>query len=168
MAVQKKSLGEFLVEKGFMSEDQLRQARDVQKTAPGDLGNIIVDLGFVSERNVAACRALEMGLPFIDLTRTQIDPELLKLVPEHIVRRYNVLPVKKESNNRLLVAVSDPKSTIVALDDIRIVSKHQPVIALATKSDIEDTIRKLYAEDSRSATCRRTATATPRPTATVA
>jgi len=146
MAFPKKSLGEFLVEKGVLTEDQLRQARDVQKSAPGDLGNIIVDLGFASERHVTACRAQEMGLPFIDLTRQTIDPELLKLVPEHIVKRYNVLPVKKESNNRLLVAVSDPKSTIVALDDIRIVSKHQPVIALATKSDIEDTIKRLYSD----------------------
>lgn len=148
MAFPKKSLGEFLVEKGVLTEDQLRQARDVQKSAPGDLGNIIVDLGFASERNVTACRAQEMGLPFIDLSRQNVDSDLLKLVPEHIVKRYQVLPVKRESNNRLLVAVSDPKSTIVALDDIRIVSKHQPVIALATKSDIEEAIRRLYSDNN--------------------
>ncbi|MDR3710008.1 MAG: ATPase, T2SS/T4P/T4SS family [Capsulimonadaceae bacterium] len=146
MAFPKKSLGDYLVETGVLTEDQLRQAKDVQKSAPGDLGNIIVDLGFASERNVTACRAREMGLPFIDLSRQTVDPDLLKLVPEHIVKRYNVLPVKKESNNRLLVAVSDPKSSIVALDDIRIVSKHQPVPALATKSDIEDAIKRLYAD----------------------
>jgi type IV pilus assembly protein PilB len=151
MAVQKKGLGEFLVEKGVLTDDQLRQARDVQKSATGDLGDIIVDLGFASERNVTACRAQEMGLPYIDLSRQTIEPEVLKLVPEHIVRRYNVLPVKREPNNRLLVAVSDPKSTIVALDDIRIVSKHQPVIALATKTDIEDVIERMYSRDSKSA-----------------
>ena len=144
MAVQKKSLGEFLVEKAVITEDQLRQAKEVQKSAPGDLGNIIVDLGFASERHVTACRAQELGLPFIDLSRQKIEPDVLKLVPEHLIKRYNVIPVKKESNNRILVAVSDPKSTMVALDDIRIVSKHQPVPALATRSDIDEAIRRAF------------------------
>ena len=60
--IQKKSFGELLVEKGVISQEQLRQAREVQKTAPGDLANIILDLGFAGEREIASARAASLSL----------------------------------------------------------------------------------------------------------
>jgi len=148
MVMQKKSLGEVLVEKGALTEDQLRQAHDVQKSAPGDLGNIIVDLGFASERDVASARATEMGLPFVDLTKNYpIDPEAVRLVPEHIAKRYNVLPLRRDAaGKKLWVAVGETSSekSVPALDDIRIVSRHTPLPVLAAPGDLEDAIIRIY------------------------
>ena len=52
MAMVRKGVGEILLEKGFITADQLNQARDVQKSAPGDLGQILMTLGFATERDV--------------------------------------------------------------------------------------------------------------------
>jgi len=147
MVMQKKSLGEVLVEKSVISQEQLRQAREVQKSAPGDLGVIIHDLGFASEREVAAARASVLGLQFVDLTRTTPDQEAAKAVPEHIVKRYNILPIKRDSSstpNKLMVAVGDIQSSMAGLDDVRLVSRCHITPVLAAKSDIEDAIARTY------------------------
>ena len=102
------SLGEMLVERGILSEEQLWQAREVQKSAPGDLGLIIEDLGFATERDVTSARAQELGLQFADVVRYPVDQAAVKSVPEHIARRYNMLPIKRDGN-RLMVAISDPE-----------------------------------------------------------
>jgi type IV pilus assembly protein PilB len=145
--MQKKSFGEVLVEKGVISQEQLRQAREVQKTAPGDLANIIHDLGFASEREIASARAASLGLQFVDLTRTPVEPEAAKSVPEHIVKRYNILPIKKDSAstpNKLMVAVGDIQSSMAGIDDVRLVSRCQITPVLAAKTDIEEAIARVY------------------------
>jgi type IV pilus assembly protein PilB len=148
MGMNKKSLGEVLVEKGVISPEQHKQSREVQKSAPGDLGTIIHDLGFATEREVASARAQVLGLPFVDLTRQAAEPEAIKAVPEHIVKRYNILPIRRDTGsnpNKLMVAVGDIQSSMTGLDDVRLVSRcHiQPVIA--AKSDIEQAIARAYA-----------------------
>ncbi len=145
MVMQKKSLGEILVEKGVLSQEKYRQAKEVQKSAPGDFGNILVDLGFATEKEVTQARASEMGLQFVDLEnpRFPIDPEAIKSVPEHIVKRYNLLPIKKDGN-KLMVAISDVKTSQVGLDDVRLVSRSQIHPVLATKGGIEDATLRAY------------------------
>ncbi len=143
MVMQKKSLGESLVEKGVITEEQLKNAREVQKSAPGDLGNIIQDLGYASEKDIAKVRAGVLGLQFADLKATPPAADALKSVPDHIVKRYNILPIKREGN-RLMVAVSDVKASMAGLDDVRLVSRCVIFPVLASRADIEDAIARFY------------------------
>ncbi len=143
MAVARKGLGELLIEKGSITAEQLNQARDVQKSAPGDLGRLIVDLGFAAERDVIQAKAEAENIPFVDLTRTPPEPSAVNVVPEHVVKKHNALPVKKDGQ-RLLVAMADPKN-IVALDDIRMISRCQVYAAAAVPSELEDAIARAYA-----------------------
>ena len=141
--MQKKSLGESLVEKGVITEEQLKNAREVQKSAPGDLGNIIQDLGYASEKDIAKVRASVLGLQFADLKATPPAADALKSVPDHIVKRYNILPIKREGN-RLMVAVSDVKASMAGLDDVRLVSRCVIFPVLASRADIEEAIIRFY------------------------
>ena len=143
MVMQKKSLGESLVEKGVITEEQLKNAREVQKSAPGDLGNIIQDLGYASEKDIAKVRASVLGLQFADLKATPPAADALKSVPDHIVKRYNILPIKREGN-RLMVAVSDVKASMAGLDDVRLVSRCVIFPVLASRADIEEAIIRFY------------------------
>ena len=143
MATKNKSLGDVLVDRSVISQEQLRQAREVQKSAPGDLGLIIQDLGFASERDVTAARAQELGLQFADIARYPVDPAAVKSVPEHVVKRYNILPIKRDGN-RLMVAIGDPKTSIQGLDDVRLVSRCQITPVLAPRTDLEAAIVRAY------------------------
>ncbi len=143
----KKTIGEVLVERGVLTEQQLDEARNVQKSAPGDLGTIIQDLQLASEKDVTSARAATLGLQFVDLGKTPIDPAAIKAVPEHIAKRYNILPIKRDNTvtpNRLMVAIGDVKTGAVGLDDVKLVSRCKITSVLATKSEIEEAIIRAY------------------------
>ena len=143
----KKSIGEVLIERGVLSEQQLDDARNVQKSAPGDLGTIIQDLQLASEKDVASARAETLGMKFVDLGKVKIDPTAIKAVPEHIAKRYNILPILRDSTttpNKLMVAIGDVKTGAVGMDDVKLVSRCKITPVLATKSEIEEAIIRAY------------------------
>ncbi|MDQ2686459.1 MAG: Flp pilus assembly complex ATPase component TadA [Armatimonadota bacterium] len=151
MVMQKKSLGDILVEKAVITQEQYQQAKDVQKTAPGDIGAIIVDLEFATEKEVAEARAAELGLKFVDLSRVAIEADAVKLVPEHIAKKYNLIPIKRDSTsqpNKLMVAIGDVKAGAAGIDDVKLVSRCQVHPVLGTRSDIEDAISRAYSGGS--------------------
>jgi len=143
----KKSIGEVLVERGVLTEQQLDDARNVQKSAPGDLGTIIQDLQLASEKDVASARAETLGMKFVDLAKVRIDPAAIKAVPEHIAKRYNILPILRDSTttpNKLMVAIGDVKTGAIGMDDVKLVSRCKLTPVLATKSEIEEAIIRAY------------------------
>jgi type IV pilus assembly protein PilB len=143
MAIARKGIAEILLEKKLITPEQLVQARDVQKSAPGDLGRILVDLGFATDRDVVQSKAEAEGIPFIDLIKYQPESSAVNVVPQNIVQKYNALPVRKDGPN-LFVAMADPRN-VVAVDDIRMVARCTVRPMMAVPSDLEDAIAKVYA-----------------------
>lgn len=143
MAIARKDLGEVLVAKGKITGEQLKEARDVQRSAPGDIGRIIVDLGFADEKSVTEARAETIGLPFVDLVATKIDGAVVSTVPEHLAKRHKVMPVGKQGT-ALLVAVLNPSDPVM-VQDLRLASGASTIrMALATEDDILDAIDRMY------------------------
>lgn len=139
----RKDLGEALVAKSTITAEQLAEAREVQRSAPGDIGRIIVDLGFAEEKAVTQVRAETMNLTFVDLSTQKIDQAAVNSVPEHIAKRHKILPIAK-NGNRLIVAVVNP-SDLLAIQDIKLASGAQQVaMALATEDDVMDAIDRAY------------------------
>ncbi|MBI2844420.1 MAG: Flp pilus assembly complex ATPase component TadA [Armatimonadetes bacterium] len=143
MVMTRKDLGEVLVAKQIISADDLAQAREAQRSAPGDIGRIIVDLGFAQEKDVAKARAEVLGLQFVDLSTHRIDESAARSIPEHISKRHNLIATAK-NGAKLTVAVADPTNP-VALQDVRLASGAQQIVTvLATEEDISDAIRRVY------------------------
>jgi type IV pilus assembly protein PilB len=143
MAVTRRDLGEALAAKNVISAEQLAEAREVQRSAPGDIGRIIVDLGFAEEKAVTAIRAETLGLKFVDLATQKIDDAAVNAIPEHVARRHKLLPISK-NGTKITVAAVNPNDP-VAIQDIRLSSGAQQVeLALATEDDIMDAIGRVY------------------------
>ena len=143
MATARKDLGDALVAKKVISAQQLTEAQDVQRSAPGDIGRIIVDLGFAGEKAVTQVRAAVLGLEFVDLSTQRIDSSAVNAVPERIAKRHKILPISK-NGNKLIVAAVNPNDP-VALQDIRVTSGVQQItIALATEDDVMDALNRAY------------------------
>ena len=143
MAMARKDLGEALVAKGIITAEQLSEARDVQRSAPGDIGKIIVDLGLADDKAVTQARAETMGLPFVDLSTQRMDPGAVNSVPEHIAKRHKIIPIGRQGN-KLLVAVVNPGDP-VAMQDVKLASgAPQIAMALATEDDVMDAIDRMY------------------------
>lgn len=142
MATMRKDIADLLVEAQVMTPEQLEQVRDAQKTAPGEIGQLVTDLGFATEKQVMQAKARQLNIPFVDLTTQKIDPNALNAVPETMARRHKVMPIFK-NGNRLTVAMADVNN-IMALDDLRSVSKMQIAPALSTEIAILDAIDRNY------------------------
>jgi type IV pilus assembly protein PilB len=142
MVMTRKDIGELLVAQKAITVEQLTQAREVQRSAPGDIGRIIVDLGFASEKQVAKARAETLGVQFVDLSTVRIDPTAVNSVPERTAKQHNLIAVAK-TGMKLTVAISDPNNPI-ALQDVRLATGCTIAPVLATEDDIQDAIRKHY------------------------
>ena len=143
MAMTRRTAGEYLLEKGLITQEQLEDARRIQQSTGKELIQIFLDQALVSERDAYEAKAFEMGMPFVDLDRVQPEPSALNVVKEHIAKRYNVIPVKKDGSI-LYLAMADP-SNVVAIDDVRVNSRCNTVRpVIAAPGAIEDAIRKAY------------------------
>lgn len=130
----KKNIGELLVEKGLISNVQLWEAMRVQSRTGELLGEILIKLGMVTTEAINEI----IGTQRLNLDG--LNPELIKLVPEHMLRKYKMLPFKKEGNT-LTMLMADP-ANVLAIDDLRLVTgcKIEPV--RLEQQVMEETIRK--------------------------
>jgi type IV pilus assembly protein PilB len=135
-------LGDLLVREGLIDNEQLARALQEQKGSNDKLGSILVKLSFVTEENLIAFLSRQYGIQSITLSQLDIDPDLLKLVPEQIARKYEVLPVKLQGNT-LTLAMGDP-TNVFALDDVGFMTNLQVIPAVASQAAIRQAIDRAY------------------------
>ncbi|MHB9134002.1 MAG: GspE/PulE family protein [Armatimonadota bacterium] len=132
-------IGKILLDQGKLTPDQLNQALALQKQSSERLGRVLVDHGFVSERDVLGAYAQQLNIPIFDPAKVTPDPAVAKVIPDNLVQRYNIVPLRR-NGNKLVVAMSDP-TNVIALDDLRLVTGFEVMPVLATTEDIAE-IRK--------------------------
>jgi Type II secretion system (T2SS), protein E, N-terminal domain len=137
-----KKLGELLIETGLIDDFQLQSALSHQRSWGGKLGSILVELEFIREEDVAQAIAKQFRTPWANLFEPEIPEAALKMIKKDLVKKYNVVPVKKEPGG-LVVAMSDPLD-IDVIDALRFATGFQIKPALALESEIRDAIRKYY------------------------
>ncbi len=143
MAVSRKPLAEYLVEKGYLNQAQLEEARKVQQqTKNQDIGQVLLGLGFVGEREVVEGQAQEQNLPFVDLDNVQVDSSAVNVVPERIARNHSVMPYKKDG--LVIYVAMTNANNLQAQDDIALASGCRVKPVLAVRGAIEDAIRRTY------------------------
>ena len=139
-------LGRLLVEKGVVSEDQLRIAIQEQNKNHQPLGRLLVGLGFLSEATIRDVLSENLGQESVDLATVIIDSAAIKLIPKDIARRYQLLPLSVDmANKHLTIAIADPDN-IIALDQLRALLKdeYRLTTQLASESDILRAIDQYY------------------------
>ena len=135
-------LGELLVSKGLITTRQLDDALQEQKISGNKLGTSLVKLGFMSEKQLVSFLSKHYGVPAIDLSEVEVDPEAIKLIPADVVYKYQVLPIKRVGGT-LRVAMSDP-SNILAIDDIKFLTSCHVEVFVSTESAIKVAIDRHY------------------------
>jgi type IV pilus assembly protein PilB len=136
-------LGDLLVDKGYLTEEQLRAALDRQRQGGRNklLGEILVDEGFCSDDQIAECLAAEYGLPYAKLEARLVDPKVADVLPRDYIEQNLVLPMFVVQGV-LTVAVSEP-SNLFLIDEIRSLSNLQVQVVAATQKDIRRMITAL-------------------------
>ncbi len=138
----RKRIGDALVDSGLITNEQLGEALRRQKELGKRLGKVLVELGMCTDEQIAACLASQLGIPLINLDDLEIPAEVLKLIPETVVRTNSLLPVVRK-DKLLTVAMVDPLDVFI-VDEIRYQTNLEVEEAIAPESAILEAIDKYY------------------------
>jgi len=142
-----KSFGEriadALVEDGLLSAGQIEELLEQQKKEGARLIKLIVDKAYVSEQDLAVSMGRVLNVPPVNLTRVNIPPEIVELLPRDTAHNYKVVPVSR-LESKLFLAMADPLN-VLAIDDVKRITKLEITPLIASEKAIVD---KLNAFDS--------------------
>jgi type IV pilus assembly protein PilB len=122
-------LGDILIKEGLITREQLHQALAEQRASKHRLGYVLVKLGLVQELEITKLLARQYRMPAVDLSRFEVDPKLVKLIPGDLASKHVVLPLKREGRT-LTIAMADPTDHGL-LEDLKFITRYDlfPVIA---------------------------------------
>src|SRR5579863_5430694 len=137
-------LGEILVKDSLITADQLKQALEHQKKNGGRLGTCLVKLGLVSDDDITAVLSRQYGVPSINLKYYEVDPAVIKLIPQDTAVRYQIVPLSRVGST-LTIAMTDP-TNFFAMDDIKFMTGFNVEPVVASESSINEAIAKFYGD----------------------
>ncbi len=138
-------LGDLLTSVGLITQEQLEQALEAQKTSHKRLGAVLVDEGIISEQHLIETLEMQLGIDFIDLSRVHIQPEMAQLLPKSIAKRHSVVPVKL-NKDELVLAMADPLN-FVAIEDVRTATRKRVTPRIASAAAVDRAIATLYGNE---------------------
>ena len=142
-----KSLGEALIEQGWLTPKQLSDALQEQKRSGQKLGQVLIDNNFVSDEQIAKVLAAQQNLPFIDIKRFTIQRDKARLLGEMQARKYRAI-LLEERKDTYLVAVSDPFN-LAAQDALSALLKRPIEYAVVANDQLSATIERIYLKDEQ-------------------
>ncbi len=140
--MERKRLGDILVETGMISEAQLKEALEEQKKVKMKLGDVLLKKGIINEQQLIEILEFQLGIPHVSLYRYKLDSALSSLLSEDIAKRYQVVPLKRDGD-KLTVAMVDPLDYF-AIDEMRISTGCTIIPAIATKEEVQRAIGRMY------------------------
>jgi len=143
--VKIRRLGEMLISQGVLTEDGLSRALEIQKETKKRLGEVLVDEGFVTEGQIINTLSTQLGIDYVDLTKTDIDPSMTKYIPKNVARKNLVVPIKVDRDS-LYLAMTDPLN-FYAVEEAGDVSHKKIIPLIASKRGVERAINTLYGNE---------------------
>jgi general secretion pathway protein E len=144
--LQKKSLGQILVDTKTITQEQLNEALEIQKTANEfgkKLGEVLIEKQFITEDDMLHALAVQLDLPFYErLPINDIDPTLIDSIPISFCKDNKILPIARDDFN-VTVAVADPLN-IFPLDDMRLILATNINMIVSSPRVIEASINRVY------------------------
>ncbi|MGI8979009.1 MAG: GspE/PulE family protein [Pirellulaceae bacterium] len=136
-------LGNILVERGYVTVDQLQSALEFQKKQGNGklLGEILVDLQYCTEDHITECLACIYGVPFAKLEPRIADPRIVDVLPREYIEKNLVFPLFR-IRGTLTVAVTEP-SNLFLIDEIRGLTRLEIQIVSTTAKDVRRMITTL-------------------------
>ncbi len=142
VAVGADLLGDLLLQEGLLTREQLQSAKAEARSSKQRLSYAVARLGLVPELEVTKLLARQFRMPAVDLSKFEVDPRILKLIPGEVAAKHIVLPLKREGRT-LTVAVADP-SDHGLLDDLKFITRYDLFPVLAGEVMLRQLIEKHY------------------------
>lgn len=141
-------LGQLLVSKEVITEEQLTQAIDAQKKDGGRIGSNLIKLGFLTEDDLVLFLSQQYRVPSVSLATLEIDSSMIKFIPFDVAHKYQIFPISKNGAT-LKLAMTDP-SNVFAIDDVKFMTGYEVEPVVASESAIQEAITRHYEQSDGS------------------
>ncbi|HEY2118811.1 MAG TPA: type IV-A pilus assembly ATPase PilB [Candidatus Acidoferrum sp.] len=135
-------LGEILIKESLITQDQLDKALEFQRSNGGKLGSCLTKMGYITDDDITGVLSRQYGVPSINLKYYEIDPNVIKLIPQDTALRYQVIPLSRVGSV-LTIAMTDP-TNVFAMDDIKFMTGFNVEPVVASESAIGEAISRFY------------------------
>lgn len=139
---EKLRLGDVLVQQKLISQEQLTQTLELQRTTGKKVGRLLIETGIITEELLANGLARQLRIPFVNVKTFPFRPEIVKLIPESVARRFKAIALE-DRGDTLLVALADPLD-LFAYDELARILKRNIAIAAAPDSQLTAAFDRLY------------------------
>lgn len=143
--MDRRKLGDLLVEVGCITAEQLQDALAVQRETKQKLGEVLIQKEYVTEEQIVQTLEFQLGIPHIEIAKYKIEPKVVKLIAKELARKYNVIPVRIE-REKLVLAMSDPLN-IFAIDDVKFITRMEVQPVISTSAEITKAIDDNYQDE---------------------
>jgi type IV pilus assembly protein PilB len=138
----KKKIGDLLIEKGYITREQLDVALKEQLSTGKRLGSILIEKNIITEEQLTATVSERLSIPKITLASMEIHPHVIQRVNVELARRYTLIPIFCIGNT-LTIAMADPLN-IIAIDQVKYQTGCEIKRTVAAASEIKAAIEKYY------------------------
>lgn len=108
MRIEENQLKAFILDSGLVGPEKMKKAEEESKQVGKPLRDILLARELLKEEELSRLQAYILGIPFVDLSKINVSPEILRIIPEPIARKHNIVAFKKTAND-LEVAMLDPE-----------------------------------------------------------
>ena len=137
-----RSLGDIFVEEGYVSREELNTILSSREDTTEPLGDLLVRMRKITLKQKLKCVGLQMGVPFVDLARMEIDTDASRIIPHSVAMRLLAVPVEK-TEVAASVAMVNPLD-LAALDELSATTGLDVHPLLATEEDVRDAIFRSF------------------------
>ena len=135
-------IGDLLVREGLITKDPLEKALQEQRQSGTRVGYNLVKLGFIQEIELTKTLARQYKMPAVDLSKFEVDPKIVKLIPADLAVKNLVLPLKRDGRT-LTVAMADPTNFAV-IDDLKFITRYDIFPVIAGEFTLRNALDKIY------------------------
>ncbi len=140
-----KRLGDLLIAAGTITPEELDMGLQRQKETKERLGAALISAGIITEAELIEALRLQLGIEYIDLSKTTIPISMAQAVPKNIAKQFQVVPVRME-RDELYLAMSDPMN-FYAIEEVKKAVRKKIVPMIATTEGVEHAILVLYGNE---------------------
>jgi len=141
-APKKKRLGEQLIDKGLITEEQLMKALEESKQTETPIGSALVKLGFITIEQLQETLSAQLGVDHVKSKDLTIEPEVIKFLPETFIKENRLVPIRVEGHH-IIVGMVNPNDKR-SLSQVVYLTGHQPIPLVLTHIEYEQCIENYF------------------------
>lgn len=142
LITKKQLLGQILIKRGLITQEQLKEALEAQKSEGGFLGEVLVKLGHITEKDIVVALIVQCGFPYIAVNKYEIDANISGLIAKDVAMKHHIIPLDRVGDV-LSVVMANPLDLSI-IEELEKITNCKIAAFIATKAEIDEAIGRWY------------------------